>query len=342
MPELFVRCPRNPIVWPGKFDWRAAVTFNPGVLYDEGRFWLYERAAGGLRPFHCYIGLLSSEDGVHFEHVVDEPVFTPAMAGSANGSVQDPRVVKLDDTYYMTYAFRPYAWNSHPTGRGVPESFEPTFPGFSGRSEENQTRSGIAVSTDRIHWRHRCWPTPAELDDRDVILFPERVGGRYALLRRPLQFVGPEYGTEQPAIWLSLSDDLDHWDPPTLLARPEFEWEDGRIGGSVPPILTDAGWLVLYHGVQMADPAHRQVVYRLGGLLLDRDDPTKVLARSRRPLMEPTEYYEQYGLYIPHVIFPTGAVVRDGLLWLYYGVCDTAIALAQAPLADVLDAVIGG
>src|SRR5262249_9179281 len=163
---------------------------NPGVLYDDdGRFYLYERAAGQLRPFHCYIGLLWSDDGIHFTHLSEEPVFTPEMAGSKDGSVQDPRVVKVDGRYYMTYAFRPYAWSSHPTGVGVPESHESEFPGVvrapiepskpgssnvQGARPDNMTRSGIAVSEDRIHWRHHSWPTPPDLDDRDVILFPEK------------------------------------------------------------------------------------------------------------------------------------------------------------------------
>ncbi|HUT19966.1 MAG TPA: glycosidase, partial [Anaerolineae bacterium] len=81
MSGLFARCPENPIVVPGKYAWRMATVLNPGVLYEEGRFTMYERAAGGLRPFHCTIGMLESDDGVHFTHVTDEPVFTPAMAG---------------------------------------------------------------------------------------------------------------------------------------------------------------------------------------------------------------------------------------------------------------------
>src|SRR5688500_12742998 len=112
----FARHPENPIVVPGLYDWRMATVFTPGVPRDDdGRFYMYERAAGQLRPFHCYIGMLESDDGVHFTHVSDEPVWTPERAGSPYGSVQDPRVVKIDGRYYMTYAFRPYAWNSHPT-----------------------------------------------------------------------------------------------------------------------------------------------------------------------------------------------------------------------------------
>ncbi|MCZ7644380.1 MAG: glycosidase [Planctomycetota bacterium] len=326
------------MVWPGAQPWRCAVTFNPGVLHDDdGRFYLYERAAGQLRPFHCYIGMLDSDDGVHFKLTKDEPVFTPEMAGSVHGSVQDPRVAKLDGVYYMTYAYRPYAWESHPTGVGVPESFEPKFEGFSGKSEENKTRSGIARSADRVNWKHFSWATPKEIDDRDVILFPEKIRGRYAVLRRPLDYVGAKYGTEYPAIWISYSDDLKTWDDPVLVAMAAFPWEDNRIGGSTPPLRTKRGWLALYHGVENQDKQVRRVCYRLGAMLLDLDDPTKVLARTPNFIMEPETYYEKFGLYIPNVIFPTANVVKDGTLMLYYGVCDTAIALATIELDELVE-----
>ncbi len=340
-PNLFERHSLNPIVVPGQHDWRRAVVFNPGVLYEDGKFYMYERAAGGLRPFHCYIGMLESDDGVNFQCVGDQPVFTPEMAGSKYGSVQDPRVVKIDDTYYMTYAYRPFAWNSHPTGIGVPESFEPVFEGFSGRSEDNLTRSGIAVSKDKYTWEHFSWATPKEIDDRDVILFPEKINGRFAALRRPLSYVGSEYGTDRPGIWISFSEDLHEWTAPELVAKPEFPWESGRIGGSTPPIRTAEGWLVFHHGVDVEDAAARRVVYRMGAMLLDLEDPRKVLRRCPDVLMAPDTYYERFGLYIPYVVFPTANIVKDGMIYLYYGVCDTAIALATAPLDTVLKRVLG-
>ncbi len=336
----FTRCEENPIVRPGLYEWRMATVFNPGVIYEDGRFFMYERAAGKLRPFHCYIGMLESRDGVHFRHVKDEPVFTPEMADSPYGSVQDPRVVKIDDTYYMTFAFRPYAWSYHPTGLGVPECSAAKFPGFSGKPEDNQSRSGIAVSKDRVHWDFLCWATPLELDDRDVILFPEKIGGKFVALRRPLQFVGPEYGTDKPGIWICFSEDLRDWSKLELIAKPESQWESSRIGGSTPPIRTEEGWLVLYHGVENRYPPTQRVIYRLGAMILDLDDPRKVIARSRNFIMEPETYYEKFGLYIPNVIFPTGSVVKDGLLYLYYGVCDTAIALATVPLDELLADVL--
>jgi predicted GH43/DUF377 family glycosyl hydrolase len=352
----FKRHPANPIVVPGFYPWRRAAVFNPGVLLDEdGKFTMYERAAGQLRPFYCSVGMLESEDGVLFTHASPEPVFTPEMAGSRYGSVQDPRVVKIDGVIYMTYAFRPFAWSSNPTGVGVPESHESEFPGVErapydtinrgsanvqGGRPDNMTRSGIAVSTDRLHWKHLSWVTAPDIDDRDVILFPEKINGRFALLRRPLQWVGPQYGTEYPGIWVCFSEDLQTWTEPVLIAKAEYAWEDNRIGGSTPPIRTEYGWLVLYHGVETEDPSVRRVCYRVGAMLLDLEDPSKVLARTPEPIMEPETYYERFGLYIPNVIFPTANVVKDGLLYLYYGVCDTAIALATIPLDEVLAHVL--
>ena len=345
MPLHFQRHPDNPIVTPGLYDWRMAVTFNPGVLLDDdGRFYMYERTAGTLRPFHCYIGMLESDDGVHFRHTVDHPVFTPEMAGSRYGSVQDPRVTKLDGRYCMTYAFRPYAWASSPTGVGVPESHQVDYPGFSGRDEDNQTRSGIAVSTDRVNWKHLSWVSDPGLDDRNVILFPDKIRGRYAALRRPQPFVGTDTAhAAPPDICISYSDDLLTWTPPEPVLSPRFPWEDNRIGGSTPPIRTPRGWLVFYHGVQNLAPDRpelRRVCYRLGVALLDLDDPTRVLARTPEPVMQPEAYYERSGLYIPNVIFPTAALVKEGTLHLYYGCCDTAIALATAPLDQVVDHVL--
>jgi predicted GH43/DUF377 family glycosyl hydrolase len=138
---------------------------------------------------------------------------------------------------------------------------------------------------------------------------------------------------------ISFSDDLKNWSPPEIVATPRFRWEDNRIGGSAPPIRTDAGWLVLYHGVETRDRAVNRVCYRMGAMLLDLTDPRKVLGRCSRFIMEPEEYYEKHGAFIPNVIFPTAAVVVGRELYIYYGVCDTAIALATVPLDELADYV---
>ncbi|MDX2187135.1 MAG: hypothetical protein SFV32_09395 [Opitutaceae bacterium] len=351
--NLFRREPKNPIVVPGGPEWRRAVTFNPGVVQGaDGRFYLFERAAGNLRPFICTIGLHVSDDGVTFRLAQETPVFTPEMCGSRYGSVQDPRVVFLEGRWWMTFAYRPFAWSSHPTATGVPESHETDFPGVvrapvdegntgssnvKGGRPDNFTRSGLAVSDDLVSWSFHSWITAPDLDDRDVILFPEKVGGRYAVLRRPLQLVGERHGTSAPSIWISFSDDLLTWTAPELVVAPVHAWEGSRIGASTPPLRTDHGWLVLHHGVEVTDAASKHVVYRLGALLLDLEDPRKVLARTPHAIMEPETYYERFGAYIPDVIFPTANVIVDGTLYLYYGVCDTAIALAYAKMDEVID-----
>jgi hypothetical protein len=97
------------------------------------------------------------------------------------------------------------------------------------------TRSGIAVSDDRVHWHHHAWATPPDMDDRDVILFPEKVNGRFALLRRPLQWVGPNYGTDHPGIWLTFSDNLETLGPADPDRPARVRLGRHRIGGSTPP-----------------------------------------------------------------------------------------------------------
>ena len=104
------KCSENPVVRPGKYPWRMVATMNPAVIYENSRFTMFERAAGGLHPFQCFLGMLESEDGIHWEHKIDKPVVTGEMVGFKYGSVQDPRIVKIDDDYLMTFAFRPFSY----------------------------------------------------------------------------------------------------------------------------------------------------------------------------------------------------------------------------------------
>jgi predicted GH43/DUF377 family glycosyl hydrolase len=323
----------NPIVIPGKWDWRAVVTFNPAVVLDDaGTFHMLERACSSLDPLKCQFGLLSSSDGYHFEHVVDHPVFTPEQLGTPLGTVEDPRLVKMGDTYYMTYVHRNKASSCHPTGRGIPVY---TGPENVPAGDPNHYRSGIAISADLRQWEDLGLVTPREVDDRDCILFPEKVNGRYAMLRRPMHYVGPKYGCTHPSIWISYSDDLKKWEEPTLVASAENEaWEGKKIGASTPPIRTEAGWLVLYHGVD------KDIVYRTGVMLLDLDDPSKVVARATGYILEPETYYEKVGLIIPRVVFPSANVVKDGLVYIYYGCADTCISVCTVPLDELLAHVL--
>jgi len=327
----------NPIVVPGIYDWRKVTVFNPAVIIDNDKFYMIERTAESLTPCKNFLGLLESDDGVNFRHVVDHPVVTPDQLGFPYGSVQDPRVVKIDDTFYLNYALRPCAMSYYPTGAGIPEREVPEYPdGWGEKPEHWLTRSGIMTSKDLINWEYLCDTTPLDINDRDNILFPEKINGKYVLLRRPEEYVGEEYGTEKAAMWITYSDNLIDWEEPKLLAKGEEPWEIKKIGGSTPPIRTDKGWLTLYHGVDY------DTVYRVGALLLDLDNPEKIIGRTRNFIMEPVEYYEKFGFQLPNVIFPTGNVVKDGLLYIYYGVTDTAIALATVPVDELVEHILSG
>jgi predicted GH43/DUF377 family glycosyl hydrolase len=331
--SIFTRHPLNPIVRPGTLPWRRAVVFNPAVIREEdGTFYMIERAAGSLRPFQCAFGLLHSRDGIAWKHASAGPILTPSDLGYPYGSLQDPRRVKMDSLYYLVGVLRPYCWDCLPTGIGLPEYREVNYPNRN-FDEPNVSRSFIATSADLRSWRVLGYCSDIACDDRDNILFPEKINGRYALLRRPLDRM--ENGSKGPGIWLSYSDDAVHWGQPQLIAGPEQAWEGQKIGGATPPVRTPAGWLALYHGVD-AD-----AIYRVGALLLDAGDPAVVLARTGEPIFEPQEYYECTGLVIPNVVFPSGNVIVGDELWIYYGVCDSAIALATIKLEDLLRSMSG-
>ncbi|MWV46022.1 glycosidase [Paenibacillus sp. HJL G12] len=329
------RSEANPIVVPGQYDWRRVTVFNPAVILKDGKFYMIERTAGSLTPFQCFFGLLESEDGVHFKHVLDRPVIHPEQFGFPYGSIQDPRIVHIEGTYYLNYAMRPCSMNYYPTGLGVPNSSKPDYPDGWGQSPGDWlTRSSIAVSKDLINWDFLCDTTPLDINDRDNILFPEKINGKFVLLRRPEEYVGEAFGTEKPGMWITYSDNLVDWEEPRLIASPAADWECKKIGGATPPVRTDQGWLTLYHGVDADN------VYRVGAMLLDLEQPEKIVARSNRWIMEPEAYYEKFGLFIPNVVFPTANVVKDGLLYIYYGCTDTSIGLATVPLEDLVEYIL--
>ncbi len=318
------KCEENPIVRAGGEGWRAAATFNPAVIRDGDKFYMLERAAEGLRPFVCSFGLLESDDGVHFTPAEERPVLTARALGYEEGTVEDPRLVKIDGLFYLTFAYRPYTYNCYPTGVGVPD-----YTPLRGELDKgiNNTRSAVAVSEDLRTFRLFSSVNGAEVDERDNVLFPEKIGGKFWLLRRPKQF------GDKPSIYYSTSEDCRTWSEPELFASPLYDWEGGKIGAGAPPVRTDRGWLLLYHGVDKQD------VYRVGAMLLDKDDPTRVLARTAACILEPTEYYEKFGLVIPNVVFPTACVEKEGLLYIYYGCCDTSISLATVRVDELLDSM---
>lgn len=323
---------KNPVLSPNpKNPWESLAVCNPGAIYDNGTFSLLYRAAGDDKEHKIHFGLATSTDGFNFKRVSDKPVFSPSVDGFDAGCVEDARIIKMNGHFLVTYAFRPFPpgryWEKPGYMPEMPYKGQEGLPLF---TQDNLTMSGLLMSKDlRTFHRLGALTSPVE-DDRDVILFPEKIGGRYVMLHRPQGWVGPKYGCDRASMWIAFGDDLLKWKEHQLLATSAFGWEKKKIGGSTPPLKTDKGWLVLYHGVDEKN------VYRTGAMLLDLKDPRKVLFRGPDAILEPEHDYETQGVMTCGVVFPTGNVIVKDTLYVYYGGADKYIGVATAPLAEVL------
>ncbi|PTX61741.1 putative GH43/DUF377 family glycosyl hydrolase [Kordia periserrulae] len=324
----------NPILSPNpKNDWENLVVCNPGVFYDEGKFYMLYRAAGDDEAHIIRFGLAISDDGYHFERMSDKPVLGPSEEGPDMGCIEDARIVKFDDYYYVTYAFRPFPpgqyWKfAH--DEVLTEDHGAHAPHF---IKKNMANSALAMTKDFKNWLKLGRITDSNLDDRDVILFPEKINGKYAMLHRPKEWIGEHYGVKNPAVWIRFSDDMLVWNEPSHLLIDGIDggWEE-KVGGSTPPLKTDKGWLVLYHGVEKGGLGY----YRVGAVMLDNDDPTKVIGRTKDYIMEPEFDYEIEGYY-KGCVFPTGNMIVDDTLYVYYGGADKYIGLATCNVNELIE-----
>ncbi len=284
------RHPKNPVLLPHPWhSWEALNVFNAAVIHHNGLFHMLYRAQGW--DYISHIGYAVSQDGVHWARL-DRPVLSPQEDWETRG-VEDPRITEIDGVFYMTYT------------------------GYSPQG----VRASLARSTNLITWERMGVILPDE-DNKDHVLFPERIGGRYALLhRRP------------PHIWLAYSDDLLHWTDHHVIMEPRpGRWDNYKIGAGGPPIKTDKGWVLIYHGVD------EHMVYRLGAALLDLDDPSTVRARLDEPILEPRETWEIKGD-VPNVVFTCANPVVEGTVYVFYGGADRVMGVATAPLQQILDAL---
>ena len=330
MTKILKRYENNPILLPGSHPWRAVATMNPGaVMNEQGEIYLFERAVSNLAPLISHVGLWKSTDGYQFELAHDKPVFNADSRGFGRGTVEDPRVTKIGDIYGMTYVFREFAPSCYPNGKGIPNY---TTPSDIPEDNFNNYRTGIAVSKDLINWEDYGLISAPEFDDRDGVLFSKKINGKYAMLRRPQVYQGPQYGgIDKPAIWISYSEDLKEWTEPKLVAQGIEKWEEVKIGAGAAPLYTEAGWVLIYHGVD------EKAQYKTGIMLLDKENPEKVIARSPEVIMEPEKGYEKVGLIIPNVVFPSATILKDDTIYVYYGCCDTTISVATVGLQELLD-----
>jgi len=277
----------------------------PGLDLRDPRSIRYRNASGSLRMANeGYIDFLAqishlrvarSTDGVSF--TIDE---TPAIAPHTDMEeygVEDPRATFIDGTWHITYV-SVSRW-------GITTSLATTsdFRSFE--------RRGVIFLPDH----------------KDVVIFPEKVGGRYVALTRPM----PQSFSRIFGIWIAFSEDLLSWGghERLCLPRPDY-WDELRTGGSAVPFRVDDGWLELYHGVD------RDSRYAMGALLLDADDPRKILARSAQPILEPLEPFERTGLF-NETIFSCGHVdLGDGRIRMYYGAADSVVAAADFDVRDIV------
>ena len=300
------RHPINPVLYPDPAsDWECYNVFNAGVLHDNGLFHMFYRAQG--LDWISRIGYAVSEDGIHWNRL-RRPVLDVSDGTDSRG-VEDPRLVKIDGVYYMTYT----AYGREFTGEG-----EPTHLG-------GGILPMVARSTNLITWE-KLGPIVRGEDNKDHALFPRKINGRFATLHR-----------RWPNVWLAYSDDLRTWNEadmaPIFGPRPDSDWDCTSVGGNGPPIETEHGWLMFYHAY---DADH---VYKQGVCLLDLDDPTIVLRRPKAPIFWPEELWELRGD-VPNVVFSCANPMVDGTVYFYYGGADHVIGLATAELDEVIDFVL--
>lgn len=324
----------NPILSPDpNHDWENLAVCNPGAWYENGKFYLLYRAAGNDEEHYIRFGLAESWDGVNFERISDKPVFGPSFDGPDTGGVEDARIVKFGDEFYVTYAYRPYPPGRYWTFPHDVVRMPDVGPYAPAVYRKNIANSGMALTKDFKKWHRLGRVTQTNLDDRDVILFPEKIHDKFAMLHRPKEWIGEGYGCKYPSVWITFSDDLMVWNEKShlLLQGIEGTWEE-KVGGSTPPMRTKDGWLLLYHGVEKGGKGY----YRVGAALLDLDDPTKVIARTKNFIMEPEYKYETEGLY-NGCVFPTGSVIVKDTLYVYYGAADKFVCVATCKLSELLE-----
>jgi len=324
---MLIRSSSNPILSAhADLPWASKKIYNCAVHAQDGAYVMLFRAIGD--DWVSRLGIAHSDDGVRFT-IQETPVFSPLESWEQKGC-EDPRIVKFGEIYHMTYT---------------------AYDG-------STARAATASSDDLKTWNVRTllFPDLSQQQREDLppdwskaaAIYPEKVNGRYRLL----------FGDSQ--IWAASSDDLATWeaDPEATLSAREGHFDSGYVEMGPPPIKTDRGWLVLYHGIDRMDD---QRTYCLGAALFDTNDPHKLLWRCTKPILSPEEPYEVVGLIdiiaggferlknleggellelarqnkLPKAIFCCGAVLEDECLRLYYSGGDTVICTATIDLETV-------
>lgn len=296
--DLLHRYEGNPLIAREDMPFRCSTVFNGTPVKVGDEYLLLLRVEG--QQGYSFFALARSRDGLEFT-VDDEPCMLPAREAPwdiwEEHGIEDPRLTVIDGVYYIVYtACGRYG---HVIALATTEDFK------------TYTRIGMI----------------SEPGNKDGLLFPEKIDGMYARLDRPI-------GNGIGSVWISFSPDLLNWGRSQFVfgPRPRY-WDTYRIGASAVPIRTKFGWLEIYHGVKMTSSGP---IYRAGAIMLDGDDPTKVIGRALAPLLSPREDYERIGD-VGNVVFACGAIVEDdGQVKVYYGGADTAICVATGNLDEII------
>ncbi|MDP6635484.1 MAG: glycoside hydrolase family 130 protein [Phycisphaerae bacterium] len=292
--DLVARSPGNPLISLSDLPFRAGDIWNAAVVRFQGQY-LMLLTVEELEGYYS-IYRADSADGEKFT-INAEPFMVrlqccPAANYESVG-IRDPRITPLNGEYFITYV----------------------------ADGDHGMRIALARTTDFVCVERLGYLT--QVDVKNGVMFPRKIGGRYVLLKRP---------DDGSSIWVSYSEDLEFWGECNVVMTPRGGfWDSTRIGASAPPIEIDDGWLLIYYGEKGTSAGP---LVRLGAAVLDRDDPSKVLARSNIPILTPRERYERIGD-VPNVVFSTGALLDDGTLRLYYGASDSCICLGTVSV-DVI------
>jgi predicted GH43/DUF377 family glycosyl hydrolase len=334
-PLMLSRMDSNPVLEPTGRFWEAGGVMNPAAVYARGRVHLFYRAIGNDGVSR--VGYASSEDGLHFDTRLPFPVF--ALTG-----VDAPRQAALRARYHpvmyekLLASGGTWAGTEDPRAVVVGDRLYLTFSAFSGW---DSLRIGVtSIALDDMEMNRWNWTKPVFLSapgeiQKNWVLFPRLVNGKYVVLH------GFRRNTRRRVL-VEYLDSLDA--DPTPYVKSDYRyandvddnvWDSKLRGSGPPPIETSQGWLVFYHANDVRE-SHK---YKVGALLLDKNDLTKVIARAPYPILEPDMPYENDGK--PGIVYVTGAVVKDGMLIVYYGGGDMRVCSAAAPLDQFLADLTG-
>jgi len=304
--ELFERHPGNPILTAADWPYPVNAVFNPAAAAADSETVLLARVEDRRGISHLTVA--RSANGLDGWTVDPEPLLAPNGETSEQWGFEDARVVWVDELDRWVITCTAYG----PAGPAV----------FLATTEHFRTVERVGIVR--------------QPEDKNAALLPHRVNGRWVLVHRPKT----QYGGARGEILLSRSDDLISWSAPEQVLQPRAGawWDSLRIGIGPPPLWTEHGWLLIYHGVKETVGGE---IYRIGLALLDLDEPTRVLRRLPNWIFAPLAPYERTGD-VPNVVFPCGLVHDSGSdeVRLYYGAADSSICLATAQLHDLLDTVL--